>query len=112
MNDLFNRQNVIEALKICNNGNGTICKECPIRSKGCNSAWWIGNNYCWVELKRRAAELLSVQSEIIHCRECALAHSEVWLSGTGAVDASAHCGRTGLLVFPYSFCSFAIRREI
>lgn len=76
MNDLFNRQNVIEALKICNNGNGTVCKECPIRSKGCNSAWWIENNYCWVELKHRAAELLSEQQWIL-CSE-RLPHMYGW----------------------------------
>lgn len=54
----------------------------------------------------------SAEPKIIYCKECISAHSKVWLSGTGAADVTAHCGRTGLLIFPYSFCSFAIRREV
>lgn len=50
------------------------------------------------------------QPEIIRCKECTFACSEVWLSGNGPAEVYGYCGRTNYPILPYGFCSYAERR--
>ena len=54
----------------------------------------------------------STQPEIVRCKDCIYAHSEVWLTGGGKSEGYAYgyCGKTNLKILPYDFCSRAERR--
>lgn len=54
---------------------------------------------------------LNEQPEIICCRDCICGHGEVWLSANGNADFYGYCGKSGMRVLPYDFCSKAERRE-
>ena len=64
MSDLINRQDAIDALKICgNNEDGVNCYKCPIRDEQWNGAWQDDETNCYTKLMRDSAELLSAQPE-------------------------------------------------
>ncbi len=53
---------------------------------------------------------LNEHPENIYCRDCICGHGEVWLFANGNADFYGYCGKSGLRVLPYDFCSKGEKR--
>jgi hypothetical protein len=66
MSDLINRQDAINALKICDaNYDGMNCHKCPLRDKRWNGAWRDDETNCYEKLMRDSAKMLEPNSSEI-----------------------------------------------
>ena len=113
MSDSINRQQAIDALKICDaNYDGTNCGKCPLRDDRWNGAWWDDETDCHTKLMRDTAKLLetlSAQPDIIYCKDCkwyGRADKRRFYRGMDCLQK-----RIDTIVPDRDFCSKAERRE-